>query len=140
MIVVDTSAMVALLDAADSNHSEMRELFKRSASSWLLPWAILPEVDYLVHKGLGARVQRQWQIDVDRGHYAVAWGRNEDLSRAVELNARYKDLQLGLVDAVVMSVAERLRASAIATFDYRHFGAVRLKGSPRLYPRDMEKE
>jgi hypothetical protein len=38
------------------------------------------------------------------------------------------------VDAVVMAVAERLGADAIATLDRRHFGAVTLRGSPRLVP------
>ena len=45
-------------------------------------------------------------------------------------------LRLGLVDAVVMAIAERLRAEAIATLDLRHFGAVKIAGSPRLLPRD----
>jgi hypothetical protein len=34
-------------------------------------------------------------------------------------------------------MAERLGAKAIATLDLRHFGAVRIKGSPGLYPRDL---
>jgi hypothetical protein len=41
------------------------------------------------------------------------------------------------VDSVVIAVAARLRAEAIATLDLRHFGAVRLPGNPKLYPRDL---
>ena len=44
--------------------------------------------------------------------------------------------RLGLVDAAVIATAERLKANAIATLDLRHFGAVAIKGSPRLVPRD----
>ena len=36
-----------------------------------------------------------------------------------------------------MAVAERLEATAIATLDVRDFGAVKLKGEPKLYPRDL---
>jgi hypothetical protein len=36
-----------------------------------------------------------------------------------------------------MAVAERRRADAIATLDLRHFGAVTLRGRPRLVPRDI---
>jgi hypothetical protein len=36
-----------------------------------------------------------------------------------------------------MSIAERLRAEAIATLDERHFGAVWLKRNVALYPRDL---
>jgi hypothetical protein len=36
-----------------------------------------------------------------------------------------------------MAMAERLRAAAIATLDVRHFGAVSLRGHPKLVPRDL---
>jgi hypothetical protein len=38
---------------------------------------------------------------------------------------------------VVIAVAERLGAEAIATLDLRHFAAVEIQGSPRLLPRDL---
>jgi hypothetical protein len=44
-----------------------------------------------------------------------------------------------LVDAVVIATAERLRADAIATLDLRHFGAIKIAGSPRLLPRDLDR-
>lgn len=54
-----------------------------------------------------------------------------------EIASRHPSLRLGLVDAVVIAVAERLEAEAIATLDLRDFGAVDIKGSPRLLPRDL---
>jgi predicted nucleic acid-binding protein len=42
--------------------------------------------------------------------------------RAVELDARYADLDLGLVDASVMAIAER-RGLPVLTFDFAHFRA-----------------
>ena len=33
-------------------------------SAWILPWAILPEVDYLVASHLGARVHGLWLSDL----------------------------------------------------------------------------
>lgn len=41
-------------------------------------------------------------------------------------------LELGLVDTVVMAIAERLQVTGIATLDRRHFGAVALRGAPSL--------
>ncbi len=64
------------------------------------------------------------------------WGGDGDLERAHELTTRYGSLRLGLVDGVVMAIAERLKADAVATLDLRHFGAVELAGKPRLLPRD----
>jgi predicted nucleic acid-binding protein len=43
---------------------------------------------------------------------------------AVEIDARFADLGLGLVDGCVMAIAERMRAP-ILTFDFEHFRATR---------------
>jgi predicted nucleic acid-binding protein len=48
-----------------------------------------------------------------------------DLLRIAELVARYHDLPLGTVDASVVTAAERLGVSQIATIDRRHFSIVR---------------
>ena len=74
--------------------------------------------------------------DLAEGAFAVEYGKYEDLDRAHAIARKYRTLRLGLVDTVVMAVAERVRAEAIATLDLRHFGAVKLVGSPRLLPRD----
>jgi predicted nucleic acid-binding protein len=74
--------------------------------------------------------------DLTAGAFAVEWGEPADLERAATLDAKYAKLGLGLVDAAVMAVAERLEADAIATLDLLHFGAVALATKPRLLPRD----
>lgn len=82
--------------------------------------------------------QQRFLEDLASGAFRVEWGDERDLSRARELDLRHRALGLGLVDAVVMATCERLAAQAIATLDLRHFGAVTLKGQPRLLPRDRE--
>ena len=136
MIVADTGAVLALLDKGDRHHAAVRELYEDRPDDWLLPWAVLPEIDYLVAAELGARAQEAFLADVAEGAFAVEYGRPGDLARAEEISRKHRALRLGLVDTVVMAIAERLRASAIATLDLRHFGAVKLVGSPRLLPRD----
>lgn len=136
MIVADTGAIVALIDRDDEHHERMVELYESTSDTWVLPWAILPEVDYIVSNHVGAAAQRAFVRDLAVGAYAIEWGNDKDLSRAHELCERYRGLQLGLTDSVVMAVAERLRAPDIATLDLRHFGAVAIKGKPRLLPRD----
>ena len=136
MIVADTSAIVALLDRDEFHHTIVRELFERD-EVWLLPWAILPEVDYMVATRLGSRVQGLWTDDLINGTYHLHWGEDEELAHARQIQKKYKALKLGMVDAVVMAIAEAVNASAIATLDLRHFGAVELKGAPKLYPRDL---
>jgi predicted nucleic acid-binding protein len=137
MIVADTGAVYALVDSRDRNHRILRALFESDPDAWVLPWAILPEVDYLVGKRLGARVEEAFLGDLAEGRFAVAWGDEGDLVEAYGICRRNRALRLGLVDAVVMAVAERLEAAAIATLDVRDFGTVKLKGEPKLYPRDL---
>ena len=137
MIVADTGALIALIDRKDRYHQQVRTLFDDDATDWLLPWAILPEVDYLLGAHVGATAQTAFLEDLADGAFAVEWGNEEDLDAAQRFILQYKDLRLGLVDAVVMAIAARLRASAIVTLDVRHFGAVKITGNPRLWPRDL---
>jgi hypothetical protein len=136
MIVVDTGAMLALLDASEDHHPILKELYEDNAGGWILPWAILPEVDYLVAAHLGAKAQEAFLADLADGAFSVEWGRDEDLAVAHRICTRYRALRLGLVDGAVIAAAERLKADAIATLDLRHFAAVSIKGNPRLLPRD----
>ena len=140
MIVADTGAIVALVDADDRHHAELRRLFEGAPESWVLPWAILPEVDYLLSEHVGARAQERFAGDLASGAWAIEWGDPADLVRAEEISRRHRALRLGLVDSVVMAVAERRKAEAIATLDLRHFGAVTLRGRPRLLPRDLDEQ
>ncbi|MGH7294719.1 MAG: PIN domain-containing protein [Polyangiaceae bacterium] len=84
----------------------------------------------------GPKAQDSFLEDLARGYFAVEWGRDEDVARAREVHGKYRALRLGLVDGIVIAIAERLRAKAIATLDVRHFGAVAIRGRPRLIPRD----
>ena len=136
MIVADTGAIVALLDRTDRHHRALSVLYRDDPDAWILPWAILPEVDYLVSTQLGTRVHRLWLSDLAAGAFTVHWGSDGDLSAASAVAAQYASLHLGLVDAVVMAAADRLRAD-IATLDLRDFGAVTFQHAPRLLPRDL---
>ena len=136
MIVADTGAVLALLDAGEDHHAVLMELYTDNPDRWVLPWAILPEVDYLVAAHLGPKAQDAFLADLAAGAFSVEWGTDDDLAAARRLHTRYRSLGLGLVDALVMATAERLKAEAIATLDLRHFAPVSLRGKPRLLPRD----
>lgn len=139
MIVADTGAIVALIDRADRHHRVLRSLYEDDPTAWILPWAILPEVDYLIGAHVSARAQEAFVADLAEGALIVSWGDEADLDEAHRLAHRYATLRMGLVDAVVMATAIRLKAAAIATLDLRHFAAVAIPGSPKLLPRDLQK-
>lgn len=53
-----------------------------------------------------------------------------DLVRALELDAKFKELGLGLVDGTVAALAERRKVYRVLTTDQRDFSAIRI--GPRL--------
>lgn len=136
MIVVDTGGLLALLDADDKHHAAVTENFEDHGDEWILPWAILPEVDSLAATRLGDHVARAFCEDLKASVFTVEASLPGDLVMAWSFVKRYPKLSLGLVDAVVMAQAERLRAEAIVTLDAKHFRAVKIAGNPRLIPLD----
>jgi uncharacterized protein len=137
VIVADTGAILALVDADDRHHAALRRAFEQEPEAWVLPWSILPEVDYLLTTHVAPRAAERFLADLAEGAWRVEWGEPSDLRRAHDLCRQHRSLAIGLVDATVMAVAERRRARAIATLDVRHFGAVVLRTKPRLLPRDL---
>ena len=136
MILADTGAMIALIDRKDRHHRAVLTVYDAHADDWVLPWVILPEVDYLLAAHVSPRAQDAFLADLSEGAYQVRWGTDEDLDDALRITTHYRGLRVGLVDAVVMALAARHRAAAIVTLDVRHFGAVKIPGSPELWPRD----
>jgi predicted nucleic acid-binding protein len=63
--------------------------------------------------------------DVLAGAYRVEAPTGTDLTRCRELQATYLDLRLGVTDASVIALVERLGETKVATLDRRHFGVVR---------------
>lgn len=48
-----------------------------------------------------------------------------DLQRCLEVQRAYADLRVGVVDASVLALLERLGEPKLATLDHRHFGVLR---------------
>lgn len=138
MIVADTGGLLALLNRNDKHHAAVRSLYETQSRRWIVPWAVLPEVDYLASTRLGSEVARAFAQDVRDGSFIVDEQVGRDMPRACDLLERYASLAIGLVDAVVMTQAERRKASVIVTTDGKHFRAVKLKldPPPRLVPLD----
>src|SRR2546421_7258331 len=82
MIVADTGAIIALVDADDRHHGLLRGAYERDPDAWVLPWAILPEVDYLLAEHVGSRAEDAFRADLAAGAYAVEWGNETGLIRA----------------------------------------------------------
>ncbi len=124
-LVLDTGPVLALLDADDVHHERCVELVEQLNEPLLVPVATLVEIDYWIRKRLEPAVWTAFVEDLAAGAYRLEQLDERDLQRAAELEAEYADLGLGLVDASVIAVCERLGETRVATLDQRHFAVVR---------------
>jgi predicted nucleic acid-binding protein len=130
-LILDTGPIVAALNAQDPDHERCAALLT-DADDLLIPTPILVEVDYWLVKLGGAQVWVDFVADIIRGAYRLAYPTEADLARAAELESTYHDLGLGLVDASIIALCERLDQTTVATLDRRHFSVVRPRHCARL--------
>jgi uncharacterized protein len=124
-LVLDTGPILALLDAGDPAHQRSVEMVDELHEDLIVPTCVLVEVDYWAHKLLGDETWAVFVQDVAAGAYRLEPLTLDDLQRAAELEREYADLDLGLVDASVIALCERLGETKVATLDRRDFSVVR---------------
>ena len=124
-LICDTGPLLAALDAADPDHARCARLLTTSDEDLVVPALVLAELDYWCARRLPPNAWLIFLEDVLAGVYRVETPTGADLARCRELQARYADLALGVVDASVVALAERLGEPKIATLDVRHFRTVR---------------
>ncbi len=139
MIVVDTSAIIAYMNSADRHHADFAEWLAAEQDDLATTPLILAEADHLASAHGGAGAAEALRADLLAGAYLVQWW-PEALGASVRVAERYADISLGLADASLVVLAERLETVAIATLDERHFRAVAplaFGSAFRLLPRDL---
>jgi predicted nucleic acid-binding protein len=138
VIVVDTSGLLAAIDAAQHYHIPARETLESADAPLLLSPFVLAELDYLLATKVGHREQLALLAEVERGAYRLEPFAATDVGAARRLLERYADLDLGLADASNVVIAHRHGTRDLLTLDERHFRAVQtLSGQPfRLLPSD----
>jgi predicted nucleic acid-binding protein len=123
-LICDTGALLDYLVESAPDHERFRKAIDRARTRYV-PGLVLVEVDYFLRDERPA--MNVLMDDLARGAFTYAPPALEELSRAMEIDRRYADLGLGLVDSSVVALADALSIRRIATRDVRHFTAVRLR-------------
>lgn len=127
-LVVDTGGLLRALASAPDGRPSWPDYQSElvGASAVIVPALMLAEVDYFLRDD--RRVMRKLLAEIldPRTRYELEIPTPGDLARAIELDARFADLGLGLVDGTVVAVSERRRVRRVLTTDRRHFSAVRV--------------
>ena len=131
-IVADTGGLLrALACRADGKPSFPEyENVLTSASLVIVPGLVLAEVDYFLRQNRPAMRRLVAEMFDPGTRYEYELPLPSDVARALELDAKFKKLKLGLVDGTVIAVAERRHVYRILTTDRRDFGVIRV--GPRL--------
>lgn len=137
MILLDTSGLLAALDASQPSHAEAVVSLTAASPPRLLSPFVLAELDYLLVARVGNAARLGLLAEVERGAYTLAPMSNADVGRASEVIERHADLQISLADASTVVLAERHGATDVLTLDQRHFRVLSVGRKPfRILPAD----
>jgi predicted nucleic acid-binding protein len=124
-VLLDTGALVGLLDRSQSVHQECVDFFQHCSSAIVSTEAVLAEAAHLLSDVRGGRIAC---IDFFLKGGAVLVPSTEiSLKRCRDLIEKYTDLPMDLADATLVVLAEELNANTVFTFD-KDFRVYRIHG------------
>jgi predicted nucleic acid-binding protein len=125
VIVLDTSGLLAALDADQRHHEGAREVLAADPGPFLLSPFVLAELDFLLLERVGVHAERALLDQVARGAYDLVTFGAAEVAAAADVLGGYGGLRPGLADASVVVIAGAARTTRLLTLDDRHFRAVR---------------
>jgi predicted nucleic acid-binding protein len=123
-LIVDAAPLVALADASDRLHDQVRSVLTSEPGPLVIPAPVTAEVDYLLGARHGTVARRRFLADLAAGRFTVACLEREDYAAVAEIDLRYSDLDLGLADCSLIVLAHRNTTERVLSFDERHLRAV----------------
>lgn len=97
-----------------------------SASVVVVPALVLAEVDCFLRDERAAMRKLIAEMFDPGTRYEYELALPSDIVRALEIDAKFKEMSLGLVDGTVAAVAERRKIYRVLTTDRRDFSAIRI--------------
>lgn len=127
-IIADTGGLLRALARTPGGQPSFPDYERvlTSAVSIIVPGLVLAEVDYFLRDNRKAMRKLIAEIFDPGTRYEYELPLSSDIARALELDGKFQELGLGLVDGTVAAVAERRRIYRILTSDRRDFGAIRV--------------
>jgi len=137
VILLDTSGLLAAMDASQRWHSEAAASLTAASPPLLLSPFVLAELDHLVAARVGRAARAAVLEEVEREAYVLEPMSGTDVGRAREVIERHTDLGISLADASIVVLAERHGVPDVLTLDQRHFRLLSAGGKPfRVLPAD----
>ncbi|MBI2821786.1 MAG: PIN domain-containing protein [Acidobacteria bacterium] len=124
-VIADTGPLYALADEDDEFHAVTKAYVSHVRETLIIPGPVLPEVCYLLLENFGSEAEVKFLRSVVNQEMLLEHATTKDLERVVEILEQYRDIPVGMVDASIMAIAERLKVETLLTLDRRHFTLLR---------------
>jgi hypothetical protein len=128
--LIDTGAILALLDRTDRWHRICVDAFAQLRLPLLTSEAVLTELFHLVGDSRH-EMEAAWRL-VRSGAIALAKIEDAELSQIQALMSRYWDRPMDFADATLVYLANREGLSTIFTVDRADFDTYRIEGRRRF--------
>ena len=128
--LIDTGAILALLDRDDEWHRPCVEAFNATFLPLLTTEAVLTEVFHLTKRD-ARDIQGVWTL-LRSGSVKLAAITDEELPEIHSLMTKYRDRPMDFADATLVYLAARESLSLILTVDHDDFETYRIGGRKRF--------
>ena len=128
--LIDTGAILALLDRADRWHDSCVDAFRQLRLPLLTSEAVLTELFHLVGD-VRREMEAAWKF-VRSGALVLGAIENAELLHVHALMSRYWDRPMDFADATLVYLAKRESLSVILTVDHADFATYRIAGKRRF--------
>jgi predicted nucleic acid-binding protein len=129
-LLLDTGALVSLLDRSQRRHAEFVAFFDSWTGQVVTTEAVLTESTHLLGRIVGGAIAC---LDfVLSGGALLVPATANSIRRARELMNRYADCPMDFADATLVVLAEDLGTNLVMTTDQRDFSIYRIAGRKRF--------
>jgi hypothetical protein len=128
--LVDTGALLALLDRTDRWHRTCVDTFEQLRLPLLTSEAVLTELFHLVGDGRH-EMEAAWRL-VRSGAIELGAIEDPELPQIQALMSRYSDRPMDFADATLVYLAKREALATIFTVDHADFNTYRIEGRRRF--------
>lgn len=122
-LLLDTGALVALLDASERRHDDCARFFAKWRGSVVTTEAVVTEAAYLLASA-GVDGTAAIRFCLRGGASVKPWSEGR-AHRAADLMIKYHDIPMDYADATLVALAEDLGTAEVFTLDRKGFNAYR---------------
>lgn len=131
-IILDTSAVIGLMDKKYKKHENLKTIFTKKDNLYILPSTAIGEICYMLNSRFGNKIELIFLEEIIKTGFQLELLKDMDIVRIIEILKKYDALNIGYVDASIVAIAERLKTNKILTLDRKHFEIIIPRGFDRF--------